>query len=224
MATWLVTGAGRGIGLEFARQLAARGEKVIGTARRPEEATKLRALGARVESLEVGDPASIAALASALRGTPIDVLVNNAGTGGSGAGLGKLEAGDLARYFAINATGPLLVTQALLGNLEAGSRKLVASITSRMGSIDDNGSGSYYGYRASKAALNMVNRSLSIDLRGKGFTCVVLHPGWVRTDMGGSSAPLSPEDSVRGLLKVIDGLTPERSGSFLDHTGATIPW
>ena len=222
--TFLVTGANRGIGLELARQLAARGERVIATARDPEKARELRQLDTRVEALDVADEASVRAFAGRLEGQPVDVLVNNAGVGVGRGELGALDMDELRRCFEVNTLGALRVTQALLENVRAGERKVVANVTSKMGSIADNTSGGSYAYRASKCALNMVTKSLSVDLARDGVTCVVLHPGWVKTDMGGSSAPLSVEESARGLLEVIDGLTPEKTGEFFDYSGETIPW
>jgi NAD(P)-dependent dehydrogenase (short-subunit alcohol dehydrogenase family) len=222
--TFVVTGANRGLGLELARQLVARGERVIATARDPRRAGPLAELDARVLPLDVGDDASIAAFAAALGGAPIDVLVNNAGRGDGRQPLGALARTTLRDTLETNALGPLLVTQALLPNLRAAESRLVVQITSKMGSIDDNTSGGAYGYRASKAALNMLNKSLALDLAAEGFRCVLLHPGWVRTDMGGASAPLSVQESVAGMLAVIDGLGPQHSGAFLDFRGETIAW
>ena len=222
--TVLVTGANRGIGLEMARQLEARGMNVIGTARNPDKATELKATGARVEQLDVTDADSIAALARTLEGVKIDVLVNNAGIAGHIAG--SFEETDFAQIdltFAVNTLGPMRVTQALLPNLRAGSHKTVVQISSRMGSIAQN-SGGYYGYRASKAALNMMNSSLALELGKQGFTCVVLHPGWVQTDMGGAGADITPEASVAGILTVLEGLGPEDNGKFYNYLGEEIPW
>lgn len=224
MSTYLVTGANRGIGLELARRLEARGERVIATARQPGQASALAALGVRVEALDVADGDSVRDLVRRLGEEPIDVLINNAGIGVGRAALGALDYGELRRSFEVNALGPLRLSEALLGHLRRGRRRLVAHITSKMGSIADNGSGGSYAYRASKCALNMLNKSLAVDLAPEGFTCVVLHPGWVRTDMGGPAAPLDVGESVQGLLAVLEGLTPERSGEFLDLTGARIPW
>jgi len=220
----VVTGANRGLGLELARQLAARGDRVIATARHPESARELKDLDVRVERLDVASPASVAAFADAVGDQPVDLLINNAGKGGMRAAFEEMDWADVADFFAINSIGPMRVTQALLPNLRRGKLKTIASITSRMGSIDDNTSGGAYGYRASKAALNMLNRSLSIDLARDGFTCVVLHPGWVRTDMGGASAPLLPPASVENMLRVIAGLKPSDTGRFLDHEGKPIAW
>jgi NAD(P)-dependent dehydrogenase (short-subunit alcohol dehydrogenase family) len=224
MSTWLVTGANRGIGLELCRQLRARGDTVIGAVREPDRATALRETGARVEALDVGDPASIDALGARLAGEAIDGLINNAGIGSFGGGVADLTAEHLARYFAVNATGPILVVRALLPALRAGRGKKIASITSLMGSISDNGSGGAYGYRASKAALNMLNASLALELAREGFTCLVLNPGWVKTDMGGPSAPTVVDASVRGMLAVIDGAGPDVSGRFFNHDGRALPW
>ncbi|KAB2888649.1 MAG: SDR family oxidoreductase [Kofleriaceae bacterium] len=224
MSTWLITGAGRGIGLEMARQLRARGDDVIGTVRDAGKAEGLRAIGARIEVCDVAEPAAIDALGERMRGQAIDVLVNNAGIGRFGGAVKDLTAEELHRYMAVNAIGPILVVRALLPCLRAGRQKKIASITSLMGSIADNGSGGAYGYRSSKAALNMLNASLALELRGDGFTCLVLNPGWVQTDMGGPRAPTPVDVSVRGLLAVIDGATPDVSGRFFDHDGKPLPW
>jgi NAD(P)-dependent dehydrogenase (short-subunit alcohol dehydrogenase family) len=222
--TYLVTGAGRGIGLEFARQLKARGDQVVATAREPEAAADLRSLGVRVEALNVAAGDSVRGLAERLEGVPIDVLVNNAGIGGDASPVTELDFVRLTRFFEVNAIGPLRVTQALLPNLRAGKRRLIVSLTSQMGSIGLNDQGGYYGYRASKAALNMLSRTLALELAGKGYTSIVVNPGWVRTDMGGPQAPLTPETSVRGMLKVLDRLTPKDTGSFFSWNGERLPW
>jgi len=221
---WLITGASRGIGREFVQQLRARGEQVLATVRREEDAGPLREVGARVELLDVTDDAAVTALAKQLESEPVDVLLNNAGVMGRSRSLDQVELDDLGRCFEINAVAPLRVTRAFLPHLRRGSERLVLQMTSRMGSIEDNTSGGAYAYRASKAALNMLNRSLSLDLAADDFRCVLLHPGWVRTDMGGSGAPLTVEDSVRGLLRVIDGLGPADNGAFFDFQGERIPW
>jgi NAD(P)-dependent dehydrogenase (short-subunit alcohol dehydrogenase family) len=223
-ATVLITGANRGIGLEYARRFEAKGYTVIGTARQPDEATELKALGVRVEALDVTDAASVSALARRLDGVPIDVLINNAGIGDRGDT--DVLATDLAlfeRTLAVNTIGPLRVTQALLPNLRAGKRKHIVNMSSRLGSIALN-NGSYPAYRASKAALNQVNRSLSIDLGKQGFVVVVVHPGWVRTELGGTEAPLLPDESVRGLVALIERLAASDNGRFYDYLGAEIPW
>ena len=222
--TILVTGANRGIGLELARQLTGQGHRVIGTARNPVEAKELEALGAEVMQLDVTDAGSVAALAAGLEGRPIDILINNAGTGGQPPG--SLQETDFERVkltFHVNSIGPMRVSQALLPNLLAGEGKTIIHISSIMGSIASNGGG-YYGYRASKAALNMLNSSLALELKDQGVTSVVLHPGWVQTRMGGPSAQISVEVSVEGMLKVISGLGLEQSGHFYDYQGNELPW
>ena len=222
--TVLVTGANRGIGLEMVKQMKARGLNVIGTARKPAEAQDLRATGARVEQLDVTDAASLAALASRLDGVAIDMLVNNAGVGGQPpVSFRDTDFAAIDWTFAVNSIGPMRVTQALLKNLEAGRHKTIIQISSVMGSIERN-RGGYYGYRASKAALNMMNKSLALELGQEGFICVALHPGWVKTRMGGPGAEITVEDSVSGLLDVIAGLGPEDNGLFYDYQGEEIPW
>lgn len=222
--TVLVTGANRGLGLEFARQFREAGATVIGTARVPAEAAELRGLGVRVEQLDVTDPASVRGLAERLRGEPIDILVNNAGTGGRVESIDNLDVEEAARVIAVNCLGPMRVTQALLPSLRAGTRKTLVNITSRLGSIGLNAQGAYYGYRESKAALNMFTRSLARELQPEGFTCIVMSPGWVRTRMGGPGAPLEPCESVAGMMQVISRLGPAESGRFLDYRGEELPW
>jgi NAD(P)-dependent dehydrogenase (short-subunit alcohol dehydrogenase family) len=222
--TVLITGANRGIGLEMARQLTARGVNVIGTARKPAEAGELKALGARVEQLDVIDERSVAALAQRLEGVAIDVLINNAGVGGLRASsIEGVDFNDMAFTFNVNSIGPMRVTQALLENLRAGETRQVVNVSSVLGSIEMN-SGTMYAYRASKTALNSLNKTLSVELGPQGFTCVVVHPGWVKTRMGGEAAPVEVEDSVAGLIAVIDGLTPDSNGRFIDFQGEDLPW
>lgn len=222
--TVLVTGANRGIGLEMARQLREQGHTVIGTARKPGEAAELKALGARVEQLDVADSASVRALAERLEGQSIDILVNNAGMIGHEAdGLANYDIDQLRLTFDVNSLGPLRVTQALLDNLRAGETRKVIQVSSIMGSIQNNGGG-YYGYRSSKAALNMLNKSLALELAEDGFTCIAIHPGWVKTRIGGPGAQISPSESVAGMLAVIAGLDADDTGRFVDYQGKDIPW
>ena len=222
--TALVTGANRGIGLELATQLKAQGYQVIGTARKPSGAKELQALDVRVEQLDVTDGDSVVVLAQRLQGVPIDLLINNAGVGSSGGDrITDTDFDQLALLFAVNSTGPMRVTQALMDNLQAGEGKTIVQISSVMGSIQKTWGGAY-GYRASKTALNMMNKNLAVELQAEGFTCVVLHPGWVKTRMGGAGAPVEPAASVAGMLKVIGGLKPSDTGRFFDYQGAEIPW
>lgn len=221
--TVLITGANRGLGLEFARQLQAAGASVIGTARKPHEARDLKALGVRVEQLDVADDRSVAALAERLEGAAVDVLLNNAGIFPTRAGFAKESVADARRAFEVNTLGPMRVTQALLPNLRAGERKLVMNMSSGLGSIT-NTRGGMAGYRMSKAALNMQTRVEAGDLRGEGFIFVAMSPGWVRTDMGGPNATLSPAESVRGMLAILAGLTAADSGRFFNYDGQELPW
>lgn len=219
MAHWLVTGSNRGIGLALCAQLAARGETVIAVCRNT--SAELEALGVRIESgIELSDEASIAELVRRLDGLQLAGAILNAGIL-EADGLEDFDAASIRRQFEINALAPLLLSRALLGNLSKGSK--LALITSRMGSIDDNGSGGYYGYRMSKVALNMAGRSLAIDLRPRGIAVALLHPGMVATRMVGF-AGIPPEAAARGLLARIDALTLASSGSFWHANGELLPW
>lgn len=211
----VVTGANRGIGLEIVRQCVARGDEVFAGARNPDQAHDLLALRAAVFRCDVADDASVRAFAFAVEG-PIDVVINNAGVTGHMASFEGFELDDALRTFSINALGPARVTRAFLPHLRRGKTKKVLSITSGMASIEDNHSGGAYAYRMSKAALNMMNRSLAVDVRSEGITCCVINPGWVQTSMGGTSAPTKVADSVRGILARLDDMTLEDTGAFLD--------
>jgi NAD(P)-dependent dehydrogenase (short-subunit alcohol dehydrogenase family) len=158
------------------------------------------------------------------QGQPLDVLINNAGVYGKEGSLTELDYESLADTFAVNTLGPLRLTAALLPALRRGSARRIIHITSKMGSISDNGMGGSYAYRLSKAAMNMAMRNMHVDLQGEGFVTIAMHPGWVRTDMGGPQAPLRPEESVRGMLNVIDRLKAEDGGRFFSHEGQEIPW
>ncbi len=231
--TVLVTGANRGLGLEFARQLKKAGHTVIGTARKPDEAIELGELlvgdDDRLEQLDADSEDAVKALANKLQedGKPIaiDLLINNGAVGGHKGKLPELDMDGLIEDLRINAVGPMRVTKHLLPNLRAGSAKQVVSISSQLGSITNANGGSSYGYRSSKAALNMLNKHLSVELKDEGFTCMVMHPGWVQTRMGGEQAPLTPAESISGMLEVIGSAKPEtHNGAFLDYTGETLPW
>ena len=223
-STVLVTGANRGLGLEFAKQYRAAGWKVVATAREPVAATELLALGVRVEQLDVADPESVADLARRLKGQPIDLLINNAGISSIDGGLAELDLDEYERVLQVNTLGPVRVTQALLPNLRAGKKKQIVSISSELGSLEDNTRGGFYAYRESKAALCMFTRTLAVELKSEGFVCIALSPGWVRTDMGGPNAPLTPEKSIGGMRKVIESLKPEDSGKSLLYDGSTVAW
>ena len=222
--TVLVTGANRGLGLEFARQYAEAGWKVIGTARKPEQAAELEALGARVVQLDVADQGSVDRMATELADQPIDLLINNAGIFPRVGKIDEIDFDDYSRTLAVNTVGPVRVTRALLPNLRQGELKIIAGLSSNLGSIAENERGNFYGYRESKAALNMFTKTLAAELGPEGFTCVVLTPGWVQTDMGGPNAPLQPADSISGMKAVLDKLTPADNGSFWSYDGSQMPW
>lgn len=221
---YLVTGASRGLGLEFARQISRRGDRVIAAVRNPDTSPEVRALGAEVLSLDAADPDSIEAFASKLRGKPIDVLINNAGIMGEDRSLDAVSFDTFRDVFDTNVAGPALLTRALLPNLRAGGAKRILNISSTLGSIERARAGFSYAYRTSKAALNMLTAAMHHDLAKDGFTVVSFCPGWNRTDMGGPEAMLDPKDSIASLLKVEGRLKPADSGKYLSHEGAAIPW
>ena len=222
--TVLITGANRGLGLEFARQFHKAGYQVIATARKPDAADELNALGVRVEQLDVADASSVAGLAERLGEMPLDILINNAGIGGTRRSIEDVDIQAVERTIAVNTLGPMRVTQALISNLRDGERKIIVNITSSMGSIERNTRGIGYGYRESKAALNMFTRSLANELKDQEFRCITMSPGWVKTDMGGPNARLTPAESISGMISVIDNLTAEDSGEFFNHNGEHLPW
>jgi NAD(P)-dependent dehydrogenase (short-subunit alcohol dehydrogenase family) len=221
MATLLITGANRGIGLEYCRQLQARGDQVIAVCRQP--SPELEDLAVRIEAgIELSSEPAIAELVRRLGGLQLDGLILNAGILES-MGLDNLDAAGIRRQFEVNALAPLLLVRALLNQLQPGAK--VALMTSRMGSIDDNTSGGSYGYRMSKVALNIAGKSLAIDLKPRGIAVAILHPGLVRTRMiGFNPQGISPEESVRGLLARIDELSLATSGTFWHANGQVLPW
>jgi NAD(P)-dependent dehydrogenase (short-subunit alcohol dehydrogenase family) len=223
MANCFVTGANRGIGLALCKLLAARGDHVIAACRH--SSPELDALGVRVETgVEIGDAASVERLAEALEGVTIDLLINNAGVLRRDA-LGSLHGNaleDIYLQLRVNSVGPLIVTQALLHCLPRGAK--VGIVTSRMGSIEDNTSGGYYGYRMSKAAVNAVGKSLAMDLKDRGIAVALLHPGYVRTEMVGGGGDVEPEEAATGLLARLDALTMETTGGFWHAKGQPLPW
>ncbi len=225
VTTVLVTGANRGIGLEFVRQYAADGCTVHACCRRPAGAAALRACGAGVHPLDVTDRASIDALASSLAGTAIDVLVNNAATfGGSRQDFGDIDYRAWEDAVRTNVIGPYRIVEALEEHLARSSGAVVAQISSLAGSIADNRSGGSHIYRTGKTALNMVTANLARDLEARGITVIALHPGWVRTDMGGPSAPLGAPESVASMRRVIAAAGSAMSGGFFDRRGGRLPW
>jgi NAD(P)-dependent dehydrogenase (short-subunit alcohol dehydrogenase family)/predicted nuclease of restriction endonuclease-like (RecB) superfamily len=219
MGTYLITGANRGIGHEYCRQLQARGQTAIAICRKP--SAELTALGIQViPGIDVTQDEDVARLQSELQGLAIDVLINNAAII-EGVSLANLDFDSIRRQFEVNALGPLRVTKALLGNMAAGAK--VVLMTSRMGSIDDNTSGGSYGYRMSKVALCMAGKSLSLDLKPQGIAIAILHPGLVQTRMTGFSG-ITTETAVAGLLARIDGLTLGNTGTFWHSNGEVLPW
>jgi NAD(P)-dependent dehydrogenase (short-subunit alcohol dehydrogenase family) len=219
MSTVLITGCNRGIGLELVRQLHERGDEVIGACRHASD--ELRAAGIRIiDGIDVGDGDSIARLQDELGNTPIDILVNNAGILRRDS-FGSIDYDTMLEQYEVNTLGPLRVTEALAGNLHEGSK--VAIVTSRVGSIEDNGSGGNWGYRASKAAVNMVGVNLMHEFRPRGIAVALLHPGLVATDMtGGHGIP--PAESAAGLIARIDELSLGNSGTFWHAEGYELPW
>ena len=226
MPTVLITGASRGLGLEFVRQYAASGWTVHATCRDPEGARDLAAVTGDVyrHTLDVSEPRQVELLAAGLGDTPIDVLINNAGIFGDRSGFGGVDLSKWEETFRVNTIAPYRVAMALVDHVARSDQKVIANVTSKMGSIADNTSGGCYVYRSSKAALNMVTRSMAHDLAGRGIKAIVLHPGWVATDMGGAGAPLQVQPSIAGMRKVIAAATPETSGRFWNYDGSEIPW
>jgi NAD(P)-dependent dehydrogenase (short-subunit alcohol dehydrogenase family) len=226
MPTILITGANRGIGLELAKQYAGDGWSVIATARDPKNADGLNALKGdiRIEALEVTDEKQIAALAKKLKGTAIDVLLNNAGMLTGYESFGETDTESWLKTLHVNSIAPLKLTEALVEHVAASQQKKVASITSGMGSIGSHASTGAYAYRSSKAALNMVMVTAANELRSRGISVAVISPGWVKTDMGGAGAPLDVKQSAAGIRKVIDKLNVGISGQFFNYSGENLPW
>ena len=223
MPTVLITGAARGLGLDFTKQYAAKGWKVIACARQPES---LKLIGGTVQphKLEVTDYAGVKALAKELSGQAIDVLICNAGIAGREATvLGEIDPAVWRQTFEVNALAPLMMAEAFVEHVARSQQKKLIAISSRLGSITHCNNGRY-AYRASKTALNMEWKGLSIDTAAKGLVCVVLHPGWVQTDMGGTEATLTIDQSVPAMVKVIEGLTQAQNGHFINYDGSEIPW
>ena len=226
MPTALITGAGRGLGLEFVRQFADDGWTVLAGVREPEKADDLRRIDGDVSPvpLDVADPASVAILGERLSGVPIDLLINNAGIYGPREMiLGEFDYDAWREVFEVNTLAPIRVAEAFIEHIRAGEGRKIVTVSSKMGSIGEGGGGSYI-YRSSKAAVNATMKNLAMDLQGEGFTIVVVHPGWVRTDMGGPGAAIDAVESVTGLKRVIDGLTPSDTGRFFNYDGSEIPW
>lgn len=226
---YVITGASRGIGLELTRQALQAGHHVSALVRSPEKAEKLQKLAKesgnslRVFKVDVLSEDSIESFSRELGGEAIDVLINNAGILLDGdTPFENVDLGHVRESFDVNTIAPMLVTQILLPALKKSSEPKLVNVTSLMGSIADNGYGHSYGYRMSKAALNMFTKTFAVD--HKGITAFVVHPGWVKTDMGGSEAPTQPEESAAGILKKITSSGPKNSGHFYDFEGDELPW
>ena len=215
----LITGANRGLGLEFAKQYHSDGWEVIATAR--ESSPELDALGVRIEKLDMRDLDAVARFGGRL--DALDLLIANAGTYGPKDADSAEDAEAWLETMRVNTVAPYLLARSVLPLVEASRGKLVA-ISTRMGSIEDNSSGGFLAYRSSKTALNMAWRNLALDVKRLGVIAVMFHPGWVKTRMGGASAPLQPEESIRGMRQVIDELQPADSGEFFGQDGDHIPW
>jgi NAD(P)-dependent dehydrogenase (short-subunit alcohol dehydrogenase family) len=221
MTLSVVTGANRGIGLALVRALKERGHVVLAACRTDSE--ELSALGVEVVTgVDVSTDDGVARLVTAVGARTVSLLINNAGILSWNDSLGALDFEGIRRQFEVNAVAPLKVTAALKAQLGKGAK--VALVTSRMGSIADNSSGGFYGYRMSKAALNMAGKSLALDLAPAGVSVAILHPGMVKTDMTGTHGQVEPEDAARGLLERIDALTSETSGGFWHANGEVLPW
>jgi NAD(P)-dependent dehydrogenase (short-subunit alcohol dehydrogenase family) len=232
MQTVLVTGANRGLGLEFCQQYANDGWRVLACCRKPLDANVLRQLSARypdrvtLHALDVADHTQIARLGQKLANQPIDLLLNNAGVypDADKMGFGHTDYQAWALAFRVNTMATLLMAEAFIRNIDLGDQKIIATVASKMGSIDDNTSGGHYLYRSSKTAVNMVIKSLAIDLAPRGVRAVTLHPGWVLTDMGGPNALISAEQSVTGMRRVLAQLSSADSGRFIGFDGKEISW
>lgn len=229
----LITGAGRGLGLEFARQWLERGHHVFALARRPEGSDGLaglaRAHDGRLHTApcDVVDDRSVERARERAGSTweALEVILNNAGTyGPRDEALEEIDFDEIRRVYEVNTLGPMRVTRAFLPLLRRGREPRLVHLTSLMGSVADNGSGGSWAYRLSKTALNMASRNMAVQLKEEGIPSVVIHPGWVRTEMGGPAAPLSAEESVRAMIETIDDLSMEQSGAFLDREGQPVPW
>jgi NAD(P)-dependent dehydrogenase (short-subunit alcohol dehydrogenase family) len=231
MPSVLITGASRGLGFEFARQYAAGGWRVLATCRNPATADELHHLAQgksdmlTIVAMDVADVENIRNAARQFSDIAIDLLINNAGiAGASGQSTGNVDYNSWAEVLDVNTMGPMRVTEAFIDQIARSERRLVVTITSGMGSLADNRSGGSIAYRSSKAAVNMVMRSAAIDLAPRRISCVLVNPGWVRTDMGGPGARLTPQESVTALRRQIDSFGPNHSGRFYNYDGREYPW
>ena len=230
MATILVTGANRGLGNEFVEQYLNEGNDVIATYRNENSSMDLIEMGdersnLKLLQLDVSSNKSLNSFAKNLSDSPIDIFINNAGVyGPRNSSFGNVDEENWIPAIKINAIAPILLTQLIIKNIRSGADKKLIYITSKMGSIDDNKGGGAYVYRSSKTALNAVVKSLSVDLENEGMTVALIHPGWVKTDMGGPNALIDKDTSVRGMIEVISNLDISSTGNFYNYDGSIIPW
>ncbi len=230
MKSILITGSNRGIGLELVKQYAHAGWRVWACCRSPEQATELHALktqykAVNVMQLEVNNLESIKNLARQIAQEPIDILFNNAAVkGGEIQTLATVQPDIWLETFKINTIAPFLIAQALMTNVALSKLKIIVNMSSNLASINDNNESDYYIYRSSKAALNMITKNMAIDLKEKQIKVIALHPGWVKTDMGGPDALISTTESVSGIKSLLDQLTFEESGCFFSYTGKKLTW
>ena len=228
--TVLITGSNRGIGLELARQYATQGWRVLACCRHPDQATALNRLGDKfpnitLHTLDVTRKDQVQNLAADLHDCPIDILFNNAGIyGPDDAAFGNTDEARWLECLRTNVIAPMKMMEAFMTHVAASKHKLIAAMSSKMGSMADNGSGGSYIYRSSKAALNAVMKSAAIDLAPRRVKVAILHPGWVQSDMGGPGAEISAAESVGRMREILGTITPENSGTFFDIDGTTIPW
>ena len=231
MQTILITGANRGLGLEFCRQYSQQGARIIACCRQPETATELKILAQSywqltIHPLDVSDFAQIEQLAAQLKDETIDIIISNAGVYGDSAHhrFGALNYDSWEDTLRINTLAPVKLIESFLSQLQKSDNATVVAITSLMGSISDNSSGGSICYRSSKAALNAAMKTLAINLKDDRIAVLILHPGWVKTDMGGNNAPMNPQDSIAGMRQVIADFNLEKSGAFLNYRGDALPW
>lgn len=240
MPALLITGANRGLGLELVKQFDARSWRIHACCRTPEKAEALQAIAiesdgrVHVHALDVTDFAAIDGLGQALQGEPIDVLFSNAGImevrqrpldqQGTSQSFGSIDYDEWRQILRVNVLAPMRMAEVFVDNVAASERKAIVTMSSILGSIAMTDSIRWVGYRTSKTAVNMMMRGLASDLKERGITAVCVHPGWVRTDMGGAGADIAPEESARGVAKVVDGLTPDQSGHYLTYDGGELPW
>ncbi|MDC1286720.1 SDR family oxidoreductase [Gammaproteobacteria bacterium] len=228
--TILITGANRGIGLELSEQFASDGWAVLACCRSPDEAAALRTLAEQhpaleLHALDVTDYRQMKVLSNELRDRPIDILLSNAGIyGPRGLGFGEVDPAQWREVLEVNSIAPLMLAQSFVEQVAASQQKLVAVVSSKMGSIGDNGGGGNYIYRSSKTTVNQVVKCLSIDLAGRGISAITLHPGWVQTDMGGANAEISTHECASGLKAILQSAGPAQSGQFIEFNGDSIPW